>query len=86
MLLQTLIDQGRDVILPVGCDLGDEWLLDRLDCGGLIQQVKLGGKVDLTHLTTSAAHVSRALASISLEPTESQDVADVGAAKGLKGA
>ena len=46
-LLKDSERRGRNVLLPVGCNTLDDWLLDSLNVDRLLKQISLGGNIDL---------------------------------------
>jgi hypothetical protein len=47
VVVQEKVDQGVEILLPVGCNSFDDWLLDALDVEKLIDFVKTRKKIDL---------------------------------------
>lgn len=58
LLLEALAEKGRTVLLPVGCNGFDDWLLDAINVERLARQIKVGGNLDLIHACTGSTSLA----------------------------
>ena len=56
--LQAQAEKGRAVLLPVGCNGFDDWLLDAITVERLARQIKVGGNLDLIHACTGSTSLA----------------------------